>query len=168
MLTRRKWTASCHDPHGSADNLGRNRSPSGVSQGLVWRFRRRDDTRLSTLYGFPDRPPGAEGADMDVCRRGQSVYAVTVKIIAGHQHGTFRGTPLWIIPAQRALSVRFLVSSVQLARSVHGAVLLVNGRSAVRSRSPAPRSEGVNALCVFGSWNECCWLLCLAALPRRP
>ena len=51
MLTRRKWAASCHDPHGSADNLGRNRSPSGVSQALVWRLRRRDDTRLSTLYG---------------------------------------------------------------------------------------------------------------------
>jgi integrase len=36
--------------------------------------------------------------------------------------------------------------SVQLAPSLHAAVLLVNGRSAVRSRSPAPRSDGVKAL----------------------
>jgi hypothetical protein len=36
---------------------------------------------------------------------------------------------------------------VQLARTVHGAVLLVNGRSVVRIRSPAPRSERVSTLC---------------------
>jgi hypothetical protein len=33
------------------------------------------------------------------------------------------------------------VVSVQAARPVHGAVLLINGRPAVRTRSPAPRSE---------------------------
>jgi transcriptional regulator with XRE-family HTH domain len=37
------------------------------------------------------------------------------------------------------LSVRSTVLSVQLARVLHGAVLLVNGRSAVRFRSPAPK-----------------------------
>ena len=31
---------------------------------------------------------------------------------------------------------------------LHKAALLVNGRSAVRIRSPAPRSEGVNGLCL--------------------
>jgi hypothetical protein len=57
----------------------------------------------------------------------------------GTVRGTVRGTARRIIPAQRVLSARWPVPSVQLARSVHGAVLLVNGRSAVRSRSPAPR-----------------------------
>ena len=36
--------------------------------------------------------------------------------------------------------MRLSESSVQLARSVHGGGLLVNGRPAVRIRSPAPRS----------------------------
>ena len=57
-----------------------------------------------------------------------------------------RGTALWIVPAQRVLSVRLRVLLAQLARSVQEAALLVNGRSAVRSRSPAPRSEAVSAL----------------------
>jgi len=42
------------------------------------------------------------------------------------------------------------VLSVQLARSVHEAVLLVNGRSAVRSRSPAPSSAGS----LHSSWRS--------------
>ena len=37
---------------------------------------------------------------------------------------------------------------------MHGAVLLVNGRSAVRTRSPAPRSEGVRALSDYLPWDE--------------
>jgi hypothetical protein len=43
--------------------------------------------------------------------------------------GTFRGTALRIIPAQRVLAVRWRVPLVQLAHMLHGAVLLVNGRA---------------------------------------
>jgi hypothetical protein len=45
-------------------------------------------------------------------------------IAACHSRGTFRGTVFWLIPAQRVPSVRSTVLSVQLARSVHEAVLL--------------------------------------------
>jgi hypothetical protein len=79
----------------------------------------------------------------------QSAYAQLQSWIpAYHPCGTFRGTVFWLIPAQRVPSVRSTVLSVQLARVLHGAGLLVNGRSAVRSRSPAPRSEWVYVLCV--------------------
>jgi hypothetical protein len=61
----------------------------------------------------------------------------------GLGRGTVRGTTRGIIPAQPVPSMRCPVSSVQLARMVHEAVLLVNGRPAVRTRSPAPSSEGV-------------------------
>ena len=56
------------------------------------------------------------------------------------QRGTVRGTTRRIIPAQQVPSVRLPVSSVQLARVQPVSTLLVNGRSAVRIRSPAPRS----------------------------
>jgi hypothetical protein len=49
---------------------------------------------------------------------------------------------------------------VQVERSVHGAVLLVNGRPAVRIRSPAPRSEG--------NWIEFGRLLKEASEGRTP
>jgi hypothetical protein len=79
----------------------------------------------------------------------QSTYAQLRSWIAAcHPRGTFRGTVFWPIPTQRVPSVRSTVLSVQLARVLHEAILLVNGRSAVRSRSPAPSSEGVSALCV--------------------
>jgi len=74
----------------------------------------------------------------------QSTYAQLRSWIAAcHPRGTFRGTVFWPIPTQRVPSVRSTVLSVQLARVLHEAILLVNGRSAVRSRSPAPRSDGV-------------------------
>jgi transcriptional regulator with XRE-family HTH domain len=74
----------------------------------------------------------------------QSTYAQLRSWIAAcHPRGTFRGTVFWPIPAQRVPSVRSAVLSVQLARVLHEAILLVNGRSAVRSRSPAPRSDEV-------------------------
>jgi hypothetical protein len=57
--------------------------------------------------------------------------------LARRPRGTVRGTTCRIIPAQRVPSAQLSVLSVQPARSVHGAVLLVNGRSAVRIRSPA-------------------------------
>jgi len=53
---------------------------------------------------------------------------------------------------------------VQSGLLAHEAVLLVNGRSAVRSRSPAPRSDEVEPSVCLGSWNERYRLLCLAAL----
>ncbi len=65
--------------------------------------------------------------------------------------GTVRGTSHRINPAQRVSSMRLSVPSVQLARTMHEAVLLVNGRSAVRSRSPAPRSEGHLASSLLGA-----------------
>ena len=83
--------------------------------------------------------------------------------------GTVRGTSHRINPAQRVSSMRLPVPSVQLAPTVHGAVLLVNGRSAVRIRSPAPRSEGFlpswpRAWNV--SWNECHWPTYPDVMPR--
>ena len=61
--------------------------------------------------------------------------------------GTVRGTTRRIIPAQWVPSVQWTVPSVQLARVQPVSTLLVNGRSAVRSRSPAPRSGWVWTLC---------------------
>ena len=58
------------------------------------------------------------------------------------KRGTVRGTSRRIIPAQLVPSVRLPVPSVQLGRVQSVSTLLVNGRSAVRSRSPAPRSAG--------------------------
>src|SRR5579859_1423745 len=56
------------------------------------------------------------------------------------------------------------MSSVQLARMVHEAVLLVNGRSAVRIRSPAPRGLHVSVGLIFtfgsdisGFWWPVVW-----------
>src|SRR5205085_1363169 len=87
--------------------------------------------------------------------QGQSAYArLQPWITACHPRGTFRGTVFWLISAQRVPSVRSSVLSVQLARMLHEAILLVNGRSAVRSRSPAPRSDGVKLSACLGSWNE--------------
>ena len=71
------------------------------------------------------------------------------RITARHPRGTFRGTVFWLIPALRVLSVRSTVLSVQLARVLHEAVLLVNGRSVVRIRSPAPRSLHVSVGPIF-------------------
>jgi hypothetical protein len=99
----------------------------------------------SALAGRSPMPCDAvsERVHVAVYGQGQSAYArLRSRITAYHPRGTFRGTAFWFIPAQRVPSVQCPVPSVQLARSVHGAVLLVNGRSAVRSRSPAPRSEG--------------------------
>jgi hypothetical protein len=65
--------------------------------------------------------------------------------------GTVRGTSHRINPAQRVSSMRLPVPSVQLARTVHGAVLLVNGRSAVRTRSPAPHHPVDTSPLISGS-----------------
>jgi hypothetical protein len=54
----------------------------------------------------------------------------------GAWHGPWHGTP--DIPAPSAPSVRFPVSSVQPARSVHDAVVMVRRRSTVRFRNEAP------------------------------
>ena len=43
--------------------------------------------------------------------------------------------------------MRYPLPSVQLARMLHGVVLLVNGRPAVRIRSPAPGQKGNHPLC---------------------
>ena len=68
--------------------------------------------------------------------------------IARRPRGTIRGTTRRIIPAQWVPSVQWTVPSVQLAHVRPVSTLLVNGRPAVRTRSPAPRSEGVNGLCL--------------------
>jgi DNA-binding transcriptional regulator YiaG len=107
------------------------------------------------LSGFHNAPPEQQSAlsshrpGMCCCLgvshvtaygQGQSDYArLQPWITACHPHGTFRGTVFWLISAQRVPSVRLIVPTVQLACVLHGAVLLVNGRSAVRSRSPAPK-----------------------------
>ena len=44
--------------------------------------------------------------------------------------------------------MRLPVSSLQLARSVHGAVLLVNGRSRFESGHRLPRSERISTFSV--------------------
>jgi hypothetical protein len=54
----------------------------------------------------------------------------------------------------------FRRDSISIARRI------VNGWSAVRSRSPAPRSEGVKPSVWLGSWNERHRLVCLTALRR--
>jgi hypothetical protein len=58
--------------------------------------------------------------------------------VPGSARGTGRGTACWIIPARPVLLVRFPVSSVQPARTVHGNVLMVRRRSTVRFRNGAP------------------------------
>ena len=84
----------------------------------------------------------------------QSAYAQLQSwVTACHPRGTFRGTVFWLIPAQRVPSVRSTVLPVQLARVLHEAILPVNGRSAVRSRSPAPRSEAFQAPFPLFPWN---------------
>ena len=52
--------------------------------------------------------------------------------------GPGRGPGRRVIPARPVPSVRFPVSSVQLARTVDGAVLMVRRRSTVRFRNGAP------------------------------
>ena len=49
--------------------------------------------------------------------------------MADRSRGPVRGPARRIIPAQRVLPVRLPMASLQLARLVHEAVLLVNGRS---------------------------------------
>ena len=63
--------------------------------------------------------------------------------VGGFPRGTVCGTARRIMPAQRAPPVRLPAPSVQLVRTMHEAVLLVNGRPAVRIRSLAPSSAGV-------------------------
>jgi transcriptional regulator with XRE-family HTH domain len=59
----------------------------GVGQGAARRLERRDDMLLSTLpWARPDR--------------------LWQRAIACRPRGTFRGTALWMIPAQRVQSVR--------------------------------------------------------------
>src|ERR1700751_3994689 len=70
-----------------------------------------------------------------------------------HPRGTVRGTTRRIIPVQWEPSVRLPAPSVQLERTMHEAVFLVNGRSALRIRSPAPRSDKVKALIQPDPWN---------------
>jgi hypothetical protein len=65
--------------------------------------------------------------------------------------GTVRGTTRRIIPAQLVPSVLLPVASVQLARVQPVSTLLVNGRSVVRSRSPAP---GGGRGCLPGSRRD--------------
>ena len=61
--------------------------------------------------------------------------------VASSPCGTVRGTARRIIPDRRVPSVQRPVPSLQLARTVHRAVLLVNGKSTVRMRRPRPKDE---------------------------
>ena len=98
-------------------------------------------TRVSTSGQLFDRQQPA------LAEAGRGYTApVRLRTVADEGHmglgrGTVRGTARRIVPAQRVPLVQWLVSSVQVARTVRGTVLLVNGRSVVRIRSPAPSSE---------------------------
>src|SRR5436189_5961495 len=65
--------------------------------------------------------------------------------VPGGARGTARGTAHRILPARPVLSVRFPEPSVQLARTVHGTVLMVRRRSTVRFRNGAPSSDAFSA-----------------------
>jgi DNA-binding transcriptional regulator YiaG len=101
------------------------------------------------LSGFHNAPPEQQSAlsshrpGMCCCLgvshvtaygQGQSDYArLQPWITACHPRGTFRGTVFWLISAQRVPSVRLIVPSVQLARVLQEAILLVNSWSASSS-----------------------------------
>ncbi len=93
------------------------------------------------------------GSQAPACTPPKAVRVTTLGY--GHEplltvsRGTFRGTVLWVIPAHPVLSMRFRVPSVQLAHTLLGAGLLVNGRSAVRMRSPAPQGFHVSVAPMF-------------------
>jgi hypothetical protein len=70
-----------------------------------------------------------------------SLRSATAVDFSRRPRGTVRGTTHGIIPAQRVPSAQLSLPSLQLAHSAREAVLLVNGGSAVRSRSPAPCPE---------------------------
>ena len=113
------------------------------------------------VTGFPPevcKPSAHDGRDRSRLRRAALSNVTHSNMTTRHEglgRGPVRGPARGIIPAQRVPSARFPVSSVQLARSVHAAGLLVNGRPAVRIRSPAPRSARVLASPAPSPWNEC-------------
>jgi hypothetical protein len=95
----------------------------------------------ASASGSPSRPwPAGPAAGRSRDPRSAPVTTLGYDhgTMPGSARGTGRGTAHWIIPARPVLSVRFPVSSVQPARTVHGNVLMVRRRSTVRFRNGAP------------------------------
>ena len=61
-------------------------------------------------------------------------------------------------------SVHLAVLSAQVARTARWAILLVNGRSAVRIRSPAPRGFHTSPVLMFTSGSDSWLRVCERAL----
>src|SRR6185437_2028344 len=95
--------------------------------------RREADTRET---GQLPKIPRGRPAPIAVIRGPRTRVLVTTsgysnKLVYRRPRGTVRGTTRHKIPAQREPTVHWPVPSVEPARSVYEAVLLVNGRSAV-------------------------------------